>query len=107
MSQATSSDKRYHQSGQDIGHGLAIPDALLDALAERVADHLAARIAPAPDPYLTVEEAAAYLARPKSRVYELVAARRLRHHRDGRALLFRHADLDACLDVVEPEESAA
>jgi excisionase family DNA binding protein len=87
--------------------GLPVPDALLDALAERVADRLAQRIAPAPEPYLTVEEAAAYLRRPKSRIYELVAARRLRHCRDGRTLLFRHADLDACLDVIEPEEWVA
>ena len=83
-----------------------VPDVLLDALAERVADHLAAHVVPPPAPYLIVEEAAAYLCRPKSRVYELVAAKRLRHHRDGRTLLFRHVDLDACLDVVEPEEAA-
>lgn len=86
--------------------GLQVPDGLLDALAERVADHLAERVVPTPAPYLTVEEAAEYLRRPRSRVYELVAAKRLRHHRDGRTLLFRHADLDGCLDVVEPDQEA-
>jgi excisionase family DNA binding protein len=87
--------------------GLEIPDGLLDALAERVADHLADRVVPAPAAYLTVEEAAEYLRRPRSRIYDLVAAKRLRHRRDGRTLLFRHEDLDGCLDVVETEGRAA
>jgi len=87
--------------------GLQVPDGLLDALAERVADHLADRVVPAPAPYLTVEQAAEYLRRPRSRIYELVASKRLRHRRDGRTLLFRHEDLDGCLDVVEAAERAA
>jgi excisionase family DNA binding protein len=64
-------------------------------------------VVPTPAAYLTVEEAAAYLRRPKSRVYELVASKRLRHRRDGRTLLFRYEDLDGCLDVVEAAERAA
>jgi excisionase family DNA binding protein len=93
--------------GQANPFGLAVPAGLLDALAERVAGHLADRVVPTPAAYLTVEEAAEYLRRPKSRIYELVAAKRLRHRRDGRTLLFRHEDLDGCLDVVEAEDRAA
>ncbi len=73
-----------------------VPPALLDALAAGVAGELAARLCP-PEPYLDVDAAAAYLGRPKSRVYELVAAGRLAHFREGRTLLFRHDDLDAVL----------
>lgn len=105
---------RHHDLAGDVRgvqqanpFGLQVPDGLLDALAGRVADHLAERVVPAPAPYLTVEEAAVYLRRPRSRIYELVASKRLRHHRDGRTLLFRHEDLDGCLDVVEAEERAA
>lgn len=83
--------------------GLPVPDQLLDALADRVAARLIAALPTPPDPYLDVDGAAEYLGRPKSRVYELVAQKRVRHHRDGRALLFRREDLDACVTVVERE----
>ncbi len=75
-------------------------DALADLLAERVARRLAEQDT-APGPYLSVAEAAAYLRRPKSRIYELVSDGRLRAHRDGRTLLFRRADLDAALQPPE------
>ncbi len=84
---------------------LAVPPELIDALAKRVATLLAESATRSPSPYLTVEEAAEYLGRPKSRVYELVAQRRVRHYREGRALLFRREDLDACLTPVEAKPS--
>jgi excisionase family DNA binding protein len=68
-------------------------------VADRVAALLAERVPPERDGYLGVEGAAKYLGRPKSRIYELVAAKRLRHYRDGRSLLFRREDLDAVLRV--------
>ncbi len=80
---------------------LTVPPELVAALAERVAALMAGQATPSP--YLTVEEAAEYLGRPKSRIYELVAQKRVRHYRDGRAVLFRREDLDACLTPVEPE----
>ncbi len=82
---------------------LTVPPELVAALAERVAALIAGQATPSPSPYLTVEEAAEYLGRPKSRIYELVAQKRVRHYRDGRAVLFRREDLDACLTPVEPE----
>ncbi len=82
---------------------LSVPSELVEALAERVAALIAEQATPVLSPYLTVEEAAEYLGRPRSRVYELVAQKRVRHYRDGRALLFRREDLDACLTSVEPE----
>ncbi len=77
-----------------------IPDELVDRIARRVAELQEPN---GQAPYLNVEQAAAYLAAPASRVYELVERRRLRVHRDGRRLLFTRADLDACLRVQEPE----
>ena len=80
---------------------LGVPVEVLDVIAERVADHLAERIAPPPEPYVDVDQAAAYLSAPKSRVYELVSAGRLAHYREGRRLLFRREDLDAAVERVE------
>lgn len=48
--------------------------------------------------YLNVKDAAAYLACPKSRIYDLVQLGKVTPHRDGKRLLFRPSDLDACLD---------
>lgn len=82
---------------------LTVPPELVEHLAVRVADVLAERAPTASDGYLGVEEAAAYLACPKSRMYELVAAKRVRHYRDGRRVLFKAEDLDAVLRVREAE----
>jgi excisionase family DNA binding protein len=82
---------------------LTVSPQLVDALAKRVAALLAEQAPAPPTPYLDVEQAAAYLNRPKSRMYELVAQKRVRHYRDGRALLFKHADLDEFLTHVERE----
>ena len=78
-------------------HPLAIPSGLVEHLADLIADRLAAKQPEPIEPYLTVEQAAEYLAAPKSRVYELIERQRVAVHRDGRRLLFRRADLDAAL----------
>lgn len=88
---------------QASGLALAVPAALVDAIARRTVELLADRLPePAPDPYLTVDQAADYLSAPTSRIYDLVSLRRVRHHRDGRRLLFRRSDLDAALEVEDP-----
>ncbi len=76
---------------------LPVPPALMDAIADRIAERLAERLPNRPEPYLNVEQAAEYLAAPRSRVYELVERGVLIPHRDGRRLLFRVEDLDAAL----------
>ena len=79
---------------------LAVPDALVDAIAERVVELLASRVSLAaqePEPWIDAEEAAAYLSKPKSRLYDLAAEGALPHGRDGRSVLFRRSDLDAYL----------
>jgi len=44
--------------------------------------------------WLDVGAAAEHLACPRSRIYALVSARRIPHHKDGSRLLFRREELD-------------
>jgi excisionase family DNA binding protein len=76
---------------------LEIPDELVEAAAERAAELVAARL-DTPRPYLTTDQAAEYLACPKSRVYALVSANRIPHVKDGSRTLFRVAELDSWLE---------
>ncbi len=79
---------------------LAVPDELLDDLAERVAVRVAALLAEkAVDDsrWLDADQAAAYLGCARTRVYDLVRREKLVARRDGRRMLFRKSDLDAAV----------
>ena len=89
------------------GLSIDLPDSVLDALADRVA----ARMAPPVEPYLDADQAAEYLGclrptakKPAGRIYELVEGGSLACFRDGRRMLFKRADLDACLERIEASE---
>jgi excisionase family DNA binding protein len=71
-----------------------IPTEVIETLAEAVANRIAERSLSEPERWIGVEEAASHLACPKSRIYDLVSARRIPHERDGSRLLFRRSDLD-------------
>jgi excisionase family DNA binding protein len=73
-----------------------IDDETLVALADRLAPIVAARIRTHQQaiPWLDVGAAAKHLACPRSRIYALVSARRIPHHKDGSRLLFRREELD-------------
>lgn len=75
------------------GASLDLDDAALAALAEQVAE-LLSRLAES-EPFVTAEAAAAHICCPVSRIYALVSARRIPHHRDGSRLLFRLSELDS------------
>jgi len=81
------------------GLALEVPDALVEAVAQRVADLLAERLPMqrGPEPWLDVDAAAVYLACRPHRVYDIVAEGRLRCAKDGRRSLFRREWLDAYL----------
>lgn len=81
-----------HQLAQPLA--LDLPDELLEALAERVADLLEQRGhgAPAPDGWL---RGAGSIAAPASRVYALSSTGRIPTEHDGSALIARRSDLDA------------
>jgi excisionase family DNA binding protein len=75
-----------------------LPDEVLESIAERAAELVAERLAAeaAPSPWLDVAGAAEYIGgAPTSRVYALVSAGRIPHHRDGSRLLFHRDELDA------------
>jgi excisionase family DNA binding protein len=48
-------------------------------------------------PYMTVDEAAAYIRAPRHRIYGLLSARKLTRHKEGRRTLVRRDELDAYL----------
>jgi excisionase family DNA binding protein len=66
---------------------------MFEALADRVTEKLWQRREDDSEGFIRAEEAAAYLACPKSRVYDLVSTRRMPHHRDGSRLLFDRSEL--------------
>lgn len=79
-------------------HTLTVPSELLDAIAERVAELVAARIGMDPvSPWLTVGEAAEYLRWPKSRVQKLTAAKAIPHAKHEGRVLFNRGELDVWL----------
>ena len=88
------------------GHRVAFvfPDELVQALAERTADLVAARLAPAPptdSPWLDFDGTMAYLGFSRDRLYKLTAARAIpfRKKRDGQGLLFHREELDRWVEA--------
>lgn len=84
---------------------LTLPAEWLDAVADRVAERVLARLEAArrpAEPWLDVGAAAEYLACPTSRIYDLVALERLRCAKDGRRSLFRAEWLDEALEATGP-----
>ncbi len=81
------------------GLALAVPADLIEAIAERAAELLAERMAPAAeDGWLRgADRIAAYIDAPRSRVYSLATCDppRIPVHRDGSALVARKSELDA------------
>ncbi len=72
---------------------LELPDELVDAIADRVMARIATHEPREPEGFLDVAGAAEFLACPASRIYALVSARRIPHHRDGSRLLFERGEL--------------
>jgi excisionase family DNA binding protein len=78
---------------------LTLPPEFVDEVADRVVELLAEQLAPAdPDPYLSVDQAARYLACKPKRVYDLCSQRRIPFVKDGSRTLLRRGDLDAYLE---------
>jgi hypothetical protein len=74
---------------------LALPDDLVEAVAERAAQLLAERPTEAEDGWIRgADRIAAYIDCPRSRVYALTSARRIPVHHDGSALIARRSELD-------------
>jgi excisionase family DNA binding protein len=78
-------------------------EALLDLLADKVAQRLLAATQPAtggdagetgPSPWLNVASAAAYLDWPRQRLYKLTAQGAIPHYKQEGRLLFHRQELD-------------
>jgi excisionase family DNA binding protein len=77
---------------------LALPDELIEQVAQRAAALLAERTPSASSPWLDTKGAAEYMAASPSRVHDLVQLGRLHPRRDGRRLLFKRDDIDAYIE---------
>lgn len=76
---------------------IALPDELVEEIAERAAEILVERQAPAEDGWLRgAKKIAAYIDAEPSRVYALVACKppRIPVEHDGSALIARRSELD-------------
>jgi excisionase family DNA binding protein len=69
---------------------------LVDRLARRVADLVAAERSSSP--WMSAPQAAEYLDWPLKRVYNLTSAQSIPHHRQGGRLIFHRDELDAWLN---------
>jgi excisionase family DNA binding protein len=72
---------------------LELPPELVEQIAQRAAQLVAEQRAAVDDGYVDVAGAAEFLACPSSRIYALVSANRIPHHRDGSRLLFDRGEL--------------
>jgi excisionase family DNA binding protein len=81
------------------GVAIALPDEVVERIAERAAELVAKRGPSEPIGYLDVQGAADFLACNKSRIYALVSAGRLPHKKDGSRLLFAPAELRAYVEA--------
>ena len=70
--------------GRDESITIALPDAVLDAIVERAAAQVAARLQPAAEPWVGVDAVAAHLACRRQRVYDLVCRRHVTGSRTAR-----------------------
>lgn len=78
---------------------LAMPPELVDSIVDLAVSRVRAELTRAAhDPWLTVQEAAAYLRCKPKRIYDLSESGRLRTAKDGRRSLFRRSWLDAALE---------
>jgi excisionase family DNA binding protein len=73
-------------------HLIAVPAAILEAVATRAAELVLSEIRDRPSPWMTRRGAASYLGLPVSR---LEKDRRIPCHRDGRRVLYHRDELDA------------
>jgi len=90
-----------HHQGNGTGgadFALTVPAAALEQIAQRAAEIVARDLQPATSsPWLTTNEAAAYLRANRQRVFDLTSQGRLKVHKDGARNLYRREDLDAYL----------
>ena len=84
--------------GNGGGVAIALPEEIVEAIAERAAEIVADRGGRSEDGWIRgADRIARYIDCPRSRVYALVSARRIPVHHDGSALIARRSELDRWL----------
>jgi excisionase family DNA binding protein len=80
---------------------ITLPPELVEAIAQHAAKLVLEQLLEEPgiSPYLTIAEAAGYLRCKRQRIDDLLSARRLTRHKDGRRTLILRAELDAHIAV--------
>jgi excisionase family DNA binding protein len=86
---------------------VALPEQLLEAAADAIAERLLERLPDLPaaeSPWLDFDATLAYLGFSRDRLYKLTAARAIpfRKKRDGQGLLFHRGELDRWLEREYP-----
>jgi excisionase family DNA binding protein len=83
---------------------LVLPADLLEAIALRAAALVLQQLEQhaSASPYLTILEAAGYLRCKRQRIDDLLSARRLTRHKDGRRTLILRVELDAHIATTGP-----
>jgi excisionase family DNA binding protein len=84
---------------QDVAASFSFeaPDGLVEAIAARAAEIVAAQLASVPEPWVGVQEAARHLGCKPQRIYDLVHRKdetRIPHRKEGGRLLFKLSQLD-------------
>jgi excisionase family DNA binding protein len=80
---------------------LEAPDGLVEAIAARAAEIVAAQHTSAPEPWVDVHEAARHLGCKRQRIYDLVHRKdetRIPHRKEGGRLVFKRSVLDRWLE---------
>ena len=79
------------------GIDLHLGDDDVERLAAAIARRLEGKLAGASSPWLTAEQAAAYIGAPLSRIRQLTMGGEIPVHRDGRRVLYHRDELDRWL----------
>lgn len=80
---------------------VALAPEVIQGIAEAVGRELVAQGLGGPPGVLSVAQAATYLGCKPQRLYDLVAARRVKHAKEGGRLVFRVEWLDDLLEIRE------
>ena len=78
---------------------MAVPDALVERIAERAAELVRASMEAEAEGFIGVRDAAEHLGCRPHRIYDLVHQRAIPFYKDGSRLLFRRSELTAWLQA--------
>jgi len=94
-----------HRPRLELGATVEVPELLVEAIAQRVAQLLLRPTDPAlASPWLDFEQACAYLGFSRDSLYKLTAARAIpcRKKADGQGLRFHRGELDEWMETAYP-----